>query len=163
MAMNVVMEFSWRPLQPSDLPQVDEIAARVHPDLPEDPSVLAEKLRLYPEGCFAFAAGERLNGYLFSHPWRGVPKLNTKLVVIPVDADAYYIHDLALLPGARGLQAGSQIIQQLAETKRSEGFPRMALVAVYNSVPFWTRLGFKLTDRIITGYGTKAHYMLREL
>ncbi|GIL40387.1 GNAT family N-acetyltransferase [Roseiterribacter gracilis] len=157
------MKFAWRPLQQTDLPQVDEIAARVHPDLPEDPSVLAEKLALYPSGCFAFAWGEKLNGYLFSHPWRGVPKLNTKLVVIPVDADAYYIHDLALLPGARGMQAGTQIVQHLATTKHAEGFPRMALVAVYNSVPFWKRQGFQLTDRIITGYGGKAHYMLREL
>ncbi len=141
--MNVAVEpsplkFDWRPLQAADLAQLDEIAARVHPDLPEDPSVLAEKLALYPTGCFAFAAGDRLNGYLISHPWRGVPKLNTKLAVIPVDADAYYIHDLALLPGARGMQAGTRIIQQVAEEKRRQGFPRMALVAVYNSVPFWT-------------------------
>lgn len=157
------MEFAWRPLQPADLAQVDEIAARVHPDLPEDPAVLAEKLALYPGGCFAWAWRDKVNGYLFSHPWRGIPKLNTRLDVIPVDADAYYIHDLALLPGARGQHAGTSVIEHVARLAEESGFHRMALVAVYNSVPFWSRLGFRLTDRIVTGYGGKAHYMLREL
>ena len=42
----------WRPMTPEDLPQVQVLADRIHVDHPEDFEVLAERQRLYPQGCF---------------------------------------------------------------------------------------------------------------
>ncbi|MDB5366732.1 MAG: uncharacterized protein JWM77_2659 [Rhodospirillales bacterium] len=156
-------KFTWRPLQHGDLAQLDAIARRVHAEFPEDLPVLAEKLALYPAGCFALASDAELAGYLLSHPWRGVPKLNTQLGAIPPDADAYYIHDLALLPEARGMRAGARIVERLVEQKSREGFTRMALVSVSGSVPFWMQLGFTVAANQVAGYGDDARYMVRPI
>jgi hypothetical protein len=38
-------------MTPNDLPRVAEIAAAVHLSFPEDATVPAERLHLYPRGC----------------------------------------------------------------------------------------------------------------
>ena len=68
----------------------------------------AERVRLYPSGCFIYKSADRPCGYILSHPWvRNSPTpLNALLGQIPGDARTYYLHDLALLPKVRGLGAG---------------------------------------------------------
>ena len=46
----------WRPLTAADLDRVNEIADAVHLDFPERAEVPAERLRLFPAGCFAAIA-----------------------------------------------------------------------------------------------------------
>jgi len=41
----------WRCAHAEDLDAICAIAAQIHPDLPERPDVLAEKIRLCPGGC----------------------------------------------------------------------------------------------------------------
>ncbi|WP_257165926.1 GNAT family N-acetyltransferase [Bradyrhizobium sp. SRS-191] len=148
----------------ADLGMVDAIAARVHPDFPEDAAVFAERLRLYPDGCHVLAAAD-IAGYLISHPWRGEPPpLNSLIGCIPPEARTYYIHDLALLPSARGSGAAGRIVQQLIEQARRLQLPSLSLVAVNGSVPFWENQGFVVArDHDATGYGEDARRMVRHL
>lgn len=160
----------WRAMTTADLPEIKAVAAAVHPDYPEDEAVFAERAALYPAGCHALADGEGVAGYVLSHPWRQgeFPALNVLLGEIPADASVYYIHDLALLPRARGSGAASDIVSRLTGHARAAGFATMALVAVSRSAGFWQRHGFRVThdaslDRKLASYDDAARYMTREL
>ena len=141
---------NWRPMTAKDLTAVDAIAARVHPLYPEEQAVLAERLRLYPDGCRALdmaldMGGAGIAGYVLSHPWHlgEPPALNVMLERIPSPGSTYYIHDLALLPEARGSGAGFLIVNELISHARELGLPSLSLVAVNGSMPFWERHGFE--------------------
>ena len=154
----------------ADLPAVMAAAAVVHPDYPESEAVFAERLALHPAGCLVLASAEGLGGYVLSHPWRlgQVPALDSLLGALPEDSDAYYIHDLALLPGARGGGAASACVDRLATYARATGFARMALVAVGASAGFWRRQGFREAHdealaHKLASYDDAARYMVRDL
>ena len=71
----------WRQAHATDLEAISAIAARIHPDLPERPDVLAEKMRLYPDGCRVLIACDEIAGYGLSHPWKQqrIPPLDALL------------------------------------------------------------------------------------
>src|SRR3990170_3814523 len=56
--------------------------------------------------------------------------------------DGCMIHDLALLPDARGVGAASSMVERLLAHACSAGFPNSSLVAVKESPGFWRRHGF---------------------
>ena len=155
---------------PADLADVMAVAAVVHPDYPEDREVFAERLALAPEGCRTLCDDDGIAGYALSHPWPGgeIPALNSLLGAIPVEARSWYLHDLALLPRARGSGAGGRLVAELVHLARARGFAGMALVAVNGSAGFWRRQGFHAThdaplDRRLASYDNAARYMQRGL
>jgi ribosomal protein S18 acetylase RimI-like enzyme len=155
-------------MSPDDLPRVLAIAARVHESYPEDAAVFAERLRLYPAGCHVHEAGGRLLGYVLSHPWRDrePPALNSLLGALPASPATYYIHDLALLPEARGQGAGSAITEALVAQARMAGLLSVSLVAVHGPAEFWRRHGFGTVDdpalaETLRSYDESARFMVR--
>ncbi len=156
---------------PADLPAVMRIAAAVHPAYPEDEPVFAERLQLAPQGCHVLAGqGGSLQGYLVSHPWPagGVPALNSLLGEIPAGTTNWYIHDLALLPEARGGKAAGRIVNEIIEQAMRAGCMSLALVAVNDSAGFWRRQGFydvhePALDRKLASYDDAARYMRRDV
>lgn len=158
----------WRPLTPSDLLSVKSIADRVHPAFPEDLEVFAERLRLYPAGMWLLQIDGQASGYLVSHPWRSgsIPALNARLRELPELADIYYLHDLALLPAARGKGSARQIVEQMVKYAKNVGFASICLVAVNGSSPFWRGLGFDVGGAPagkLESYGRDARMMIRKL
>lgn len=159
---------AWRPLTERDLPAVTEIARQVHPDFPEDDAVFAERLALYPDGTQLLEIDGLASGYLLSHPWRymQLPALNTLLGSLPADADTYYVHDLALMPKARGTGAAAAIVGAILRHGRAQGLPTTSLVAVNGSVPFWHKHGFRavkapeLTKKL-ESYEASARFMVK--
>jgi GNAT superfamily N-acetyltransferase len=157
-------------MAPADLPAVMRVAARVHPGYPEDEAVFAERLRLAPEGCHVLAAGDgTLRGYLVSHPWPAgaVPALNSLLGAIPPGTANWYLHDLALLPAARGTGAAGRIVAAIARHAAEAGHASLALVAVADSAGFWRRQGFREVDDPalalkLASYDDAARYMRRD-
>lgn len=163
-----VTDVDWRGMTAFDLGAVERIAGLVHPDLFEAPEVLAERYQLYRNGCFVLEIGERISGYVFSHPWRRgtPPPLNTLLGSLPDTPDIYYIHDIALLPLARKVGAASQIVSGLIKHAKASGYANIGLVAVNKSQGFWERQGFALTDEgdfgeKLLSYEPDARYMIR--
>ncbi len=154
-------------MQAPDLPAAASIAARIHPDYPEDDAVMAERLRLCPEGCFALTADDgALLGYAVGHPWRprSVPDLDTLLGALPEPAGAWCIHDVALLPEARGRGAASDLVGLMREEARRRALPGMVLVAVGNAAGFWRHHGFRpIPEAPPPGYGTGAVLMVRDV
>ncbi len=151
-----------------DIAAVAAIAARVHPDFPESPAVFAERQRLAPAGCLMLQTGDAAEGYVLSHPWTlaSPPVLDTLLGALPAAPDCWYLHDLALLPSTRGAGLGPVAVDLLAARARAAGLPRMALVAVNGSAPFWLRQGFDPAPppaKGLAGYGADAVFMTRGL
>ncbi|MCQ4161332.1 GNAT family N-acetyltransferase [Roseomonas sp. GC11] len=159
------MTARWRPMRAADLPAVLAIADQVHTGYPEDAAVLAERQRLFPAGCWLLEGeGAAPWGYALSHPWhaRRPPPLNTPLGALPEAPGCFYIHDVALLPAARGQGAAGRLMPLLRMAAGS--LPGMALVAVHGSVPFWQRQGFRVVEAPelaakLASYGQDARYM----
>jgi ribosomal protein S18 acetylase RimI-like enzyme len=164
------MTNGWRPMRPDDLAAVEAIADRVHEAYPEDPAVFAERLRLWPEGCWIYERGDAPMAYVLSHPGSAFapPPLNSLLGALPDRPTTYYIHDLALLPETRGQGAGSAVVAHLLDSARHAGCPELSLVAVNGSTGFWARHGFAPVDvpalaEKLKSYDEDACYMVRPL
>jgi GNAT superfamily N-acetyltransferase len=163
-------EMHWRPMATGDLAAVEAIAAIVHPGFFERPGIFAERLRLYPQGARLLTRGSTALGYVLSHPWRdgAVPALDSLLGELPAGARNYYLHDLALLPEARGTGAAGRLVAELVEHATKAGFFRMSLVAVNGSQDFWRRQGFSVLDlpelrQKLASYEAAAAFMVRPL
>lgn len=155
---------TWRRMTPDDLAAVQELADRLHPHHPESPAVFAERLALAPTGCRVLAAGATLLGYAVTHPWTGTapPPLDALLGALPVLADAWHIHDIALDPAARGGGHATAVLRALlAEAP----VPRATLVAIPGTGEYWARQGFRDTPvgdaAALASYGQGARFMAR--
>ncbi len=134
----------WRAMTAADLDRLLAIADIVHPAYPEDRSVFEERLALYPAGCrVAECRGEAI-GYGVMHPGRlGVPPpLDTPLGELPPDADCLYLHDIALLPEARGTGLGAAVLDYAHGLAAREGWRWLALTSTPGARSYWDRVGF---------------------
>eukprot|EP01035_Chromulina_nebulosa_P036809 gene36809-49645_t len=106
----------WRAMTAADLPAVKALADIIHTAYPEDETVFADRLMHHPAGCFVLEGADAPVGYIVSHPWQfgQPPRLNTRLDRPALPHSTYYIHDLALLPAARGSGAAAAIVTDLA-------------------------------------------------
>jgi hypothetical protein len=161
------MTATWESLHAADLPAVDAIANLIHPTLPERIEVLAEKLSLFSRGGWKLVLGHKILGYAIAHPWKiySVPSLDTFLKNLPNNADCLYLHDIAILPEARGHQAAARCISNLNIVARTLYLPQMACVSVYGSFVLWQRYGFHIVpcpalEQKQHAYGSEAKYML---
>ena len=155
----------------ADLAAVCALSATIHQAFPEDDAVFAERLRLYPSGCYVYRNAETIAAYVLSHPWRALdaPALNSLLGELPARPSTYYIHDLALAPQARGTGAASAVVAMLAAHARKAGFSSMSLVAVNGSSRFWQRQGFArveapaLAEKLRSYRDDDVQFMTRKL
>ncbi len=155
----------WRPLGRDDLPSVLAIADGVHVGLHERLEVFAEKLSLFPEGCRALADEGLVMGYGFSHPWLmgSIPPLDGFLGGLPPSPQCLHIHDVVVLPQARGRGEAAGYVGYVKGLAARMGITRLALVSVHGSEAFWMRLGFEAAEvggPGLTAYGHEAVYMV---
>jgi GNAT superfamily N-acetyltransferase len=159
-------------MKSGDLDEVVTIAGIGFPNHFEGRACFANRLQVYPKGCLVLAADTAgpLLGYLIAYPWLAdaAPALNTLIEGIPVGAKVMYLHDLAILPSARGAGHSRTVVESLAADARDAGWSQLALVAVNDSTAFWERHGFQVRDtpelRItLASYGSDARYMVRRL
>jgi GNAT superfamily N-acetyltransferase len=160
----------WRTMSSQDLRRVQMLADAIHVSHPEDMDVLAERQGLYPQGCLVLEEAGDVIGYTLAHPWRShaPPPLNQKLGALPDKPTTFYVHDVALLPQARGKGYAAQGTRILVEHARNMGFGNLSLVAVNRSRTFWETLGFHVTsapglDVKLASYGPDAVLMVRDL
>lgn len=155
----------------ADLDAVATTARLGFPDHFEGRDIFANRLALFPRGCFTLARSDgKLLGYPVAYPWvsDSAPALNESLRTLPADATVMYLHDLALLPEARGFGFGREMITTLAEQARAEGWAAISLVAVNNAASYWKRQGFVSSQRPeihehLVSYGEAACHMTRLL
>ena len=160
----------WRPLLPQHLDRVNEIADEIHTSLPERPEVFEEKCRFFPEGCRVLVRDDRVFGYAVSHPWLlgRIPPLDEFLLALPETPTCLYLHDVVVLPAARGQRAAERFLDYLESLARRMTVGHLALVSVYGTDALWSRHGFEVTQRPeleekLRSYGSTAKYMTRTL
>ena len=148
-----------------DVAAAAAISDRVHGAYTEQPAIYAERLRLYPTGCFLLQGDSGALGYLVTHPWAGdrPPALDQLIGALPDAPDRYYLHDLALLPEARGTGAAAAAVDLTVAQARAAGFDRIALTAVNGADAFWRRQGFVEATIVADGYGAGSVSMVRLL
>jgi GNAT superfamily N-acetyltransferase len=161
---------TWRPLTLKDIDSLILIASQIHPGLPERAEIFAERVKLFPKGCLALTDHNTkdLVGYAISHPilHHLPPELDTLLGEIERNADQYYIHDLAILPGYHGRGNAREAMESML--KVAERYKSTCLVSVYGTAGFWRRFGFVPVDveesmKIkIEGYGKDALVLERK-
>ncbi|KAH8880957.1 acyl-CoA N-acyltransferase [Thozetella sp. PMI_491] len=155
-------------MTPGDIPGLMRVADEVHPGLPESADVFAERVRLFPSGCLVLVDDDALCGYAVSHPIRRnqPPPLDSLLGEIAPDADQYYIHDLAILPKARGDGRAAEGIAELFEVAKC--YSTTCLISVYGTTSFWGRFGFvpvpvdEAFSQKLSSYGDDAIFLLRQ-
>ena len=161
---------NWRPMKAGDIAAVTAISDQVHGAFTEGADVYADRLTLYPAGCFVLEQDGHVRGYLITHPWMAAdpPALNRLLGAMPAKADCYYLHDLAILPNMQGGGAGSAAMRHVVDAAREAGQNRILLMAVNGADSFWQRQGFAdMSDRIAlakrASYGPDSFFMGLEI
>lgn len=153
----------WRAMTSSDLTGVLLVADHVHPNLPEEASVLAERLSLFPLGCHVLEGrNHEILGYAFSFPIPAgqPPALNQVMTSLPIGPSDYYLHDLALLPQAQGKGYARPIVEKLLALGKC--YNSICLISVYETEAFWARFGFQPSRKLkkpLVGYGDTAVFM----
>jgi ribosomal protein S18 acetylase RimI-like enzyme len=134
----------WRAMTAGDLAEVQRISDVIHPDYPERDEVVAEKLMLSPSTHFMAVDGGSVRGYAVSYPWiaADMPRLDTYIRKIPDDASVLYIHDVALLPSARGAGLVPDLLKRLSAEARKRNLKEFTLAAMYGSEAAWFQHGF---------------------
>lgn len=156
-------------MTPDDLTSIITLAARIHPDYPEDDDIFRERLALAPEGCFVLADAQRVHGYLISHPWAGhiSPRLNCLLGSLPEQPDCWYLHDLALEETVRGQGCAKSAIALSDKAARAANLPVLSLTATGPARSFWLRQGFtpenisKAEQAVLASYDPEASFLSR--
>ncbi|HMO75228.1 MAG TPA: GNAT family N-acetyltransferase [Sphingopyxis sp.] len=160
------MTGGWRPMRAADLPAVVAIADEVHGVFTEPLAVYAERLALYPDGCRIFEAESAVAGFLVTHPWHrdAAPKIGAMLGALPAGTASYYLHDIALLPAARGTGAGAAAMAFVLEQAAAADCDETMLVAVHGADSYWSAQGFDYAEPGRDGpYGPGSHLMRRTL
>lgn len=158
----------WRAMAASDLCAVVDIAAAVHAAYPESPEIFAERLDLFPAGCRIAVADGVTVGYAVMHPARlgRPPALDSLLGALPAGADVLYLHDVALLPRARGLGLGEAVTASAHALAAQGRLQRLALTATPEALSYWERRGFVRFDAdkgltaTLASYGEEMVYMV---
>lgn len=154
----------WRAMSAQDIDAVDAIAGIVHSSFPEDRAIFANRRALYPRGAHVLELEGALAGYCIGHPWRieWPLALNSLIERLPDEPDTYYLHDLALLPAARGQRLADRVVDHAVALAGGAELPSLSLIAVSGSAPFWERFGFRETPSSAetrAGYGADARFL----
>ena len=155
------------PWRREDLGAMAAIEEVIHADMRERPEVQQEKVALFPRGCFCLHIGDGIAGYAVSHPWRlhESPPLAAFLQALPDPATCLYLHDVAILPTARGFRSAAALLEKLEALARQQGLPAIALTSVYGTEDFWASFGFERSEShgADGSYGAGAVYMTRRV
>lgn len=166
-----------RPMTPRDLPGVLAVQQRCYaPDFLEPPASFASKLDGAADTCWVAAddtgAPEWVHAYLVCLPvdTHSLPALHAAQWRRPAQARWLYLHDLAVGPQARGQAMGPRLVAQARQKAQALGLQQLVLVAVQDSVGFWSRLGFAeqplptgVAGDKLASFGAQARFMAAEV
>ena len=144
-----------REIRTGDWPLIAQIQDACYPaEAREQVETLQCHWQVAPQFCFVAETGGKVIAYFFAHPWpkRVPPPIDTHYSEIPKNADSMFIHDLALLPEARGTGLATLLVKHLFEVSSLAGFSHHSLISVQGTLHFWKKLGFSEVNNLPAGY-----------
>ena len=156
-----------RPILATDITHIIDIQRDVYEvRYHESPDSFTAKVNTAASSCFGAWYEGAMAGYLVAMPVSadGAIELDsTDAPAVPLaEADAIYIHDVAVLPKYQGLGVADVMLVHLYETAIRHRIEHFRLVSVQNSREFWESRGFRVEDRAVPkGYGPEAVLMSR--
>lgn len=156
-------------MKPSDLDQVMALQHLAYvPEFHESRSTFQNKLEHYPDTTWVMESAGLVLAYLFAQPAdKGYPPpLNDEITHKGANnRDTLHLHDLTVSSRVRGRGFAQALVQSCLKEGRQQGFDWASLVAVQNSVHFWSRLGFIIAHpaKSLESYGQDAAYLIKPL
>jgi ribosomal protein S18 acetylase RimI-like enzyme len=161
-----------RHMTEDDIPALHRIQAECYsPMMQEDDATLRGRLRLAPDTAWVAEDEVGVCAYLVGYRSRvgKVTPLNG-LFDIPANADALYLHDLAVSGRCKGRGVGTALVQAACRQAEEEGLAYSALVSVQGSRAFWQGLGYAVWEdpgpvvqASLDTYEGPAYYMVKDL
>ncbi|MGH8854934.1 MAG: GNAT family N-acetyltransferase [Telluria sp.] len=159
-----------RAMRSADLDAILGVQAACYPAPMQEPAaVVRARILAAGDTCAVAEDAEGVCAYLFGYPSRlgAVTPLDGHFEVAS-DADALYLHDLAVAPRALGRGLARALVGRLLEAGRRRGLPASALVSVQDTAAFWSALGYRASQpagpdarAALASYPGGAQYMTR--
>lgn len=155
-------------MAPGDLAGVLDVQSACYPPAMQEPAhVVLARLAASPDTVFVARDDDGVCGYLFAYPSRlgKVTPLGGAFAV-SAEADALYLHDLAVAPRAAGQGVARRLVARLHDDAAGRGLRYAALVSVQDSLAFWESLGYVPAaddDAALATYPGAAYYMTKRL
>ena len=160
-------EVEIRTLDTADVPHVLRLQETAYAaNFLEDADSFVAKISASDETSFGAWHNCEMVGYLIAFPivgHAGVALNSSAVSSVPLDqAQAVYIHDLAVRPEWRGRAVADQLLSALTTLSAAHAISDWHLVSVQGSRGFWEKWGFVVSaDPPPNGYGPEAVLMLR--
>lgn len=141
------------------------------PQMQEHEAIVRSRLEAASDTAWVAVADDGICAYLFSYPsiLGKVTPLGGSFH-IPDEANALYLHDLAVSKRAAGLRIGPVLVRVALETAIAQGLTYSALVSVQDTSAFWSRQGYKVLQELdatqisnLHTYPGESCYMVRSL
>lgn len=159
-----------RPMQLQDVPAVFAVQARAYvPAMVEPAELIAQRWYVAPDTAWVAVAEGSVCAYLMAYP-----SLHGKIAPLgqvfepAQQADALYLHDLAVDAAMAGQGIAVQLVQQAWEYMSRTGMKFSCLVSVQSTKAFWERLGYSelvtsSPDQLasLQSYTGPAYYLVR--
>ncbi|QDE32223.1 MULTISPECIES: GNAT family N-acetyltransferase [Shewanella] len=129
----------------TDWPAIMAIQAQCYVELtPESLSVMQSKWQTSPSSCWVFEHNNQMLAYALVHPWRqgDAPSLDTEING-QINADSWYLHDMAISPSAQGMGIGKKLFNYIVKQAKTLAVNGIGLVAVQGAHTYWQKQGFK--------------------
>jgi len=133
---------------------------------PESLATLKSKWTSTPSCCFVYRSEGKVLAYLLAHAWDSqVPPKLFQPLPSTTHGRYLFLHDLSVSRQLSGFGVGTKMVNHLLDVAKAEGFEEISLVAIQNSVPFWSRMGFQVVanQKACSSYGGNASVMRRVL
>lgn len=128
--------------------------------------VLKSKWQLSPNTCLVAEVEGQITGYCLAHPWHNQPpSLHQDISNDTMPTDTLYLHDMAILPSARGTGLATIILNELKHHALQLGLKSISLVAIQGAHTYWEKQGFKPenTTKCLKSYSSTPYYMSLKL
>lgn len=136
---------SIRQITTTDWPAIMAIQAQCYVELtPESLGVMQSKWQASPTSCVVFEQQDNVLAYALVHPWLqgDAPSLDTEISG-QINADSWYLHDMAISPSAQGMGIGKKLFKHIVNQAKNLAVNGIGLVAVQGAHTYWLQQGFK--------------------
>jgi GNAT superfamily N-acetyltransferase len=159
------MSLSVRAMGEGDLDAVLRVQAQSYPpEMNESREVLAQRLQACPDTAWVLCLRGEVGAYLVGYRTQlgRVSPLGATFEH-QAEANALYVHDLAIGLALRGQGAAQHLMTEARRWAREWALEGLALVSVNDTVPFWRKQGFEVAEVSPQGQQALDSYVGRAL